>query len=78
VDAEAIEGAVRWYNAEEGWGVIDAPEVPGGCFVLWARIQMSGYKSLTSGQWVRFTFETPGHKQDGYDHRATRVWPIGG
>ncbi len=30
---QAASGVVRWFNADEGWGVIDAPEVPGGCFV---------------------------------------------
>jgi CspA family cold shock protein len=72
---DGTAGVVRSYDLDEGWGVIDAPEVPGGCFVLWAHIQMPGYRSLSPGQSVRFTFETPGRRQDGYDHRATRVWP---
>ncbi len=72
---EPIAGVVRAYDADEGWGVIDAPEVPGGCFVLWASIQMGEFKTLTAGQSVTFTYETPGFQQDGFDHRAIQVWP---
>jgi hypothetical protein len=28
---DATAGVVRSFSADEGWGVIDAPEVPGGC-----------------------------------------------
>ncbi len=68
---------VRWFDADQGWGVIDAPEVPGGCFVLFADIQMTGYRQLQAGQHVRFTFERPGFLQDGYAYRALAVWPEG-
>ena len=66
-------GVVREFDAEEGWGVIDSPEVPGGCFVHYSHIEMSGYRALQGGQRVRFTFETPGFDQDGCPHRALVV-----
>jgi cold shock protein len=68
-------GFVKWYNADEGWGAIEAPEVPGGCFVHFSNIQVSGYRELRAGQAVRFTFEEPGFLQDGYQFRALEVWP---
>jgi hypothetical protein len=34
------------FDAEEGWGVIEAPEVPCGCFVHFAGIQVTGYREL--------------------------------
>jgi cold shock protein len=69
-----ISGVVRSYDAEEGWGVIDAPETPGGCFVHFSGIMGSGSRNLNEGERVSFAFERPGFKQDGYDYRALRVW----
>jgi CspA family cold shock protein len=72
-----ITGIVDWFNAEEGWGALSAPEVPGGCFVHYSDIQADGYRALTSRQRVQFTFEEPGFLQDGYRYRAVAVWPLG-
>lgn len=71
----AIPGVVAWFDEEEGWGVINAPEVPGGCFVIFFSIQVEGYRKLTAGQAVHFTFQEPGYLQDGYAFRALDVWP---
>src|SRR4051794_8287549 len=68
-------GTVREFHGDEGWGVIDAEQVPGGCWVSFTVIAMEGYRELTAGQRVRFTFERA--DQDGYDFRATGVWPFG-
>lgn len=54
-----MAGAVRWFDADEGWGALEAPEVPGGCFVHFSSIEMPGYRQLHAGQRVRFTFEGP-------------------
>lgn len=70
-----IDGVVRWFDAQEGWGVLDAPQVPGGCFVHYSNLQMDGYRQLTPGQRVCFTFEEPGFLQDGYAFRAIDAWP---
>jgi cold shock protein len=73
--AGAVAGVVKWFDAGEGWGVVDAPEVPGGCFVHFSDIQTPGYRPLHAGQHVRFTFERPGFLQDGCPYRALAVWP---
>jgi CspA family cold shock protein len=73
--ADAVAGVVEWFDADEGWGVIDAPEVPDGCFVHFSNIQMPGYRQLHANQHVRFTFERPGFLQDGCPYRALAVWP---
>lgn len=72
--AGAVVGMVRWFDADEGWGVLEAPEVPGGCFVHFSSIEMPGYRQLRAGQRVRFTIERPGFLQDGYSYRALAVW----
>ncbi len=67
------KGTVRWCNAEEGWGVIDSDETPGGCAVIFMYIKMDGYKFLTSGQSASFTWVQ--EMQDDYDYRAVSVTP---
>ena len=73
--AGAVVGVVKWFAADEGWGVLEAPEVPGGCFVHFSSTEMPGYRQLHAGQRVRFTFERPGFLQDGYSYRTLAVWP---
>ena len=71
-------GVVREFDADEGWGVIDSPDVPGGCFVHYSNIRMVGYRALQAGERVSFTFETPGFNQDGCPYRGLVVRVLGG
>jgi CspA family cold shock protein len=67
---------VRVWYAEDGWGVLDCPETPGGCFAHFSNIEMSGYRALERGAQVDLAqWEAPGFKQDGFDYRAVRVVP---
>ncbi len=68
-------GRVREWHDEDGWGVIDSPETPGGCWAHFAHVLVAGYKSLEPGQTVELVYEAPG--QDGYSFRAVEVWPVG-
>jgi len=70
----ATRGVVRLWT-EEGWGVIDSPETPGGCWTMWVHVMVPGFRELTAGQQVELEWEAPG--QDGYDFRAVRTWPLG-
>ncbi len=63
---------MRTFDADEGWGVIDGPDVPGGCWVSFSVIAMEGYRALEPGQQVSFRAESA--SQDGYAYRATKVW----
>ena len=65
-------GVVRSFDAEEGWGVIDGPDVPGGCWVHFSAIAMTGYRELAAGQTVSFRAEAA--DQDGFAFRAVKVW----
>ena len=62
---------VRVWHADDGWGVVDAQEVPGGCWVHFSVVDMPGYRELRAGQQVLLEFEHV--EQDGYAYRATRV-----
>lgn len=64
-------GTVReWYD-DLGWGVLDSPNTPGGCWAHYSVVEMEGFRSLTPGDAV--TFDVERARQDGYDFRATRV-----
>lgn len=64
-------GAVREWHEEAGWGVIDSPETPGGCWAHFSHVDRPGYRTLTPGQRVTLEWQQPG--QDGYPYRAVRV-----
>ncbi len=69
-------GTVRvWYD-DEGWGVIDSDETPGGCWAHFSDVRMLRAASLRAGDRVRFDWETA--HQDGYAFRAQAVWPDDG
>ena len=48
-----MQGRVKWFNNEKGYGFID---YPGGedIFVHYSAIKQDGYKSLSEGQIVEF------------------------
>lgn len=65
-------GTVRLWHAGEGWGVIDSPATPGGCWTHFSAVLGSGYRTFEAGAAVEFTFEVA--EQDGYSFRAVVVW----
>jgi cold shock protein len=71
-DEVASSGVVREYHLDEGWGVIDGTDVPGGCWVHFSAIASDGFAHLTAGQQVSFRAEAA--VQDGFLFRAVKVW----
>ncbi|WP_091063071.1 cold shock domain-containing protein [Micromonospora humi] len=65
-------GSVGIFDAEEGLGVIDGPDVPGGCWVHFSAIATDGYREFTLGQ--HFSFRVEVASQDGFAYRAMKVW----
>jgi CspA family cold shock protein len=70
-----VTAIVREWREEEGWGVLDSPETPGGCFGHYSAIQMPGFRTLTPGRRVDLTWQPLDFKQDGYDYRALTIVP---
>lgn len=64
-------GIVREWHGEEGWGVIDSVDTPGGCWTHQSHLDMEGFRVLHPGQQVDLTFDA--HGQDGFPYRAIRV-----
>ncbi len=48
-----MEGTVKWFNADKGFGFIEKEE-GGDVFVHFSAIQGEGYKSLDENEKVRF------------------------
>jgi cold shock protein len=72
-----VRATVRWFSDEEGWGVADAPEAPGGIFVHFSAIQADGYRTLHEGQALDVRLEGPlDFDQDGCRYRAVSCRPL--
>lgn len=48
-----MQGRVKWFNNEKGYGFIDYPNGE-DIFVHYSAIKQDGYKTLTEGQIVEF------------------------
>ncbi|WP_018132486.1 cold shock domain-containing protein [Effusibacillus pohliae] len=48
-----MQGKVKWFNAEKGYGFIER-EDGGDVFVHYSAIQTEGFKTLEEGQLVSF------------------------
>lgn len=48
-----MQGKVKWFNAEKGYGFIETEE-GGDVFVHFSAIQSDGFKTLDEGQEVEF------------------------
>ncbi|WP_028784442.1 cold-shock protein [Thalassobacillus devorans] len=51
-----VEGTVKWFNAEKGFGFIEV-EGQDDVFVHFSAIQGEGFKTLEEGQTVTFDIE---------------------
>ncbi|PYZ98262.1 MULTISPECIES: cold-shock protein [Alteribacter] len=51
-----VEGTVKWFNAEKGFGFIEV-EGQDDVFVHFSAIQGEGFKTLDEGQAVTFEIE---------------------
>ena len=69
------EGTVREWLREEGWGILDSVDTPGGCWTHFSYLIMDGEHSLLPGERVLFTWEHVA--VDGLPYRAKQVWPEG-
>ena len=65
------QGAVKWFNAETGFGFIAVDGGGADVFVHYSAIQSDGYRSLDEGQRVEFEI-TQGQKGP----QADQVRPI--
>lgn len=53
---ERVQGTVKWFNGDKGFGFIEREEGP-DVFVHYSAIQGDGYRNLDEGQRVEFDVE---------------------
>lgn len=66
----ATWGTVSRWSEEEGWGVVDANQTPGGCFARASAVEPAG-ASLRAGEVVDLEWEADDEGE--YRFRARRV-----
>jgi len=49
-----VQGRVKWFNPEKGYGFIEREDGGGDVFVHFSAIQMDGFKTLNEGEQVEF------------------------
>jgi cold shock protein len=49
-----MQGTVKWFNAEKGFGFIAPDDGSADVFVHYSEIQGNGFRSLDEGQQVEF------------------------
>lgn len=71
----STRGVVRQWSADEGWGVIDSDETPGGCWLHVSTWRGRHFGRVPVGGAVEFTYEPA--PQTPYAFRAREAWPAG-
>lgn len=66
-----MQGVVKFYKADKGWGAIICPELPTDVWVHLSVIDGSGFREFAAGDVVDFDVEEA--EQDGFHFRATRA-----
>ena len=69
-------GIVRFWKSEDGWGVIDCAQTPGGCWVHFSDVDGEGFRKLSPGQEVAFEWQKTSGPVEGCAFVAVRVQPI--
>ncbi|MBK4113403.1 cold-shock protein [Cronobacter sakazakii] len=55
--ANRINGSVKWFNADKGFGFIAPADGSKDVFVHFSAIQSDNFRTLTEGQQVEFSVE---------------------
>ena len=74
-----MQGVVKFFKADKGWGALMCPELPSDVWVHSSAIEGSGFRAFAAGDVVDFNVEEA--EQDSFHYRATRTvllrhgWP---
>ncbi len=57
-----MQGQVKWFSSERGYGFISSEDVENDIYVHFSDIQMKGFKSLQEGDKVEFDYDAEKQK----------------
>lgn len=69
-----MNGTVKWFNEEKGFGFISNEDGSGDVFVHFSAIQSDGFKTLAEGQKV--SYDTEPDPKNSSKLRAVNVRPL--
>lgn len=69
-----MNGTVKWFNSQKGFGFITSDEGGDDVFVHFSAIMTNGFKTLEDGQKV--TFDIEADPKDSRKMKATNVYVI--
>lgn len=52
-----MQGQVKWFSSEKGYGFISCEEVENDIYVHFSDIQMRGYRTLEENAFVEFEYD---------------------
>ncbi len=75
-DTNPVRGVVKFWREEKGCGAISSDALPPGrdAFAHFSVVETEGFRSLTEGQAVDFTFHAT--RQDSFDFIADWIRPV--
>ena len=68
-----MQGTVKWFNNDKGYGFISNDDGSGDVFVHFSAIQTTGFRTLSEGQKVTYDVEPDEHNGK---LRAANVCPV--
>jgi CspA family cold shock protein len=70
-------GVVKFYKADKGWGAISSDDLPTGrdAWVHFAVIEGEGFRALSAGQIVEFTWRRA--RQDSFEYVVLSARAVG-
>ncbi len=69
-------GVVRLWHREDGWGVLECAETPGGCWGHFSEVEVPGFRALDPGQQVDFEWQRSSGLVEGLVFVASQVRPV--
>jgi len=54
---QKMQGQVKWFSSEKGYGFISCEEVENDIYVHFSDIQMRGYRTLEENDFVEFEYD---------------------
>ena len=66
-----MNAVVRLWHDVDGWGVLDSPATPGGCWTHYSALDMDGHAVAEAGQSASLVAERA--QQDSFEWRAVSV-----